>query len=238
MFEWVATHWDHALAVLDRAHDRVAFNIERAKQKRHGNKLAIVGPPKAGKTVVHVFLETGVLITDYNPTLGASRVQPSRTTIEAMGARRAKNPISLYLAERPDVSGNFGQFGASWREALNDAFFVLFLFDASIFLGMTQAATTYRRDVVAACEFAGSLIRYRDTKVVLGGTHCDLIDGWPASHVASRILRSFGKHDEFDQAIAQIGKNVKEEPYFVIGSLKDETNATELLYSIFETADW
>jgi GTPase SAR1 family protein len=234
--DWLTSQWTGLTRILKGVHKRVAESLLASKSKRKGTKLAIVGPPASGKTVVHTFLSSGVLLTEYSPTLGVQKQRPTKVEIETVRQIRDGNPIHLYLAERYDMSGDYKRFPDVWARALNDAFFVVFLYDAQKFLGENSIAAKYRREVVDACDFAGGLIKYPDTKVVLAGTHCDLINGWNLTRQSiTKIDRQISKYDEAEQARIHLGKKTKDEASVVYGSLKDAESATELLYSIFES---
>ena len=236
--EWLASQWTRFTKILRRAHERIAAGVLVAKKGRKGTKLAIVGPQASGKTVIHTFLSSGVLLTEYSPTIGAGQKQaPTKVEIEAVRDFADRNPIRMYLAERQDMTGDFKRFPGLWERALQDAFFVVFLYDVNKFLGKNPAeAAAYRREVVAGCDFAGELIRHRDTKIVLAGTHCDLIDGWDLTRQSiTKIDRQVTKHDEAEQARLHLGKKTAGEASVVYGSLKDEKSATDLMYSIFES---
>ncbi len=237
VMEWLAARWERFVAILSRLHKKIATNLELARRKRTGTKLAIVGPTASGKTVVHTFLATGVLLSDYNPTTGAGdKHAPTSVEIEAITEVMDKDPIHLYLAERIDVSGNFEQFPMAWAATLNDAFYVVFLFDAKRFIDQSLQGEAYRRLVVNACDFAGGLIKYSDTKVVFAGTHCDLIEDWTLSrqgmNLASRLVWNY---DEADEAANRLAQNTEKPALPAFGSLRDEKSASDLLYSIFES---
>lgn len=233
--DWLATRWNNFVAILDRAHKRVATSLEQAKSKRKGTKLAIVGPMASGKTVIHTFLATGVLLSEYRPTLGAVKQKPTRIQIDAIN-ELSNGPIRKYLAERVDVTGEFRSAPVAWKLALSDAFFVVYLFDVYKFLGNGLPAAQYRQLVVEGADFAGSLIQHPDTKVVVAGTHCDLVPGWNlTTQSMNNISRMFWKYDEAEEMRNHLAKNTREDAAVTFGSLRDERSAMQLLYSIFES---
>lgn len=235
MPEWLRKWLANVIAVLGALHKTVTASLETLRSSSRGTKLAIVGPPTSGKTVVHVFLSTGVLITEYTPTQGA--VKYSRAKVELEAAQRFnENPIRLSLGNRIDVSGDFRQHSYAWQTALGDAFLVLFMFDMSKFVADTTGGASYRRTVVDGCDFAGGLIANSDTRVVLVGTHCDLIPGWtPTSIGSNKVSRLFwGDYKaDADDARTHLAKNTVKDAEVVWGSLKDEECASALLYDTF-----
>lgn len=219
------------LAIPDRVHKRIVTSLEQAKSKRNGTKLAIVGPMASGKTVIHTFLATGVLLSGYQPTLGAIKLKPTRFELDF-----SNRPISKYLAKRLDVAGDFRSYPLVWQQALNDAFFVIYLFDVNKFLGNDAESAEYRHLVVEGSDLVGGLIRHPDTKVVLAGTHCDLKPGWNlTTQGMNNISRLFWKHDEAEKTRNHLAKNTREDAAVIFGSLKDQQSAAQLLYSIFDS---
>ena len=81
----IMERYKRIVAVLGLLHAKIMVTIDSARMKRKGTKLAILGPPESGKTVVHTFLATGFLVETYSPTLGAvmRRQETSRVQIEA-----------------------------------------------------------------------------------------------------------------------------------------------------------
>jgi hypothetical protein len=233
--EWLKQSWSAVVAFLGRLHQRITGNINRERANRSGTKLAILGPLASGKTTVHCFLETGVLITEYEPTLGAVVKSPTQRDLQMVSELMEKEPIHLYLAERIDVSGDFKTFSSAWKQALSDAFFVIFLYDASKFIGEHAQAKEYRRLVVDGCDFAGGLIAHADTKIVFAATHCDLVGGWALTQQGiNRVQKQIWHYDEADEAVINLAQNTYDEASIVFGSLKGVENAENFLYSIFE----
>jgi hypothetical protein len=233
--DWLAQRWNNFVAILDRAHRRVVTSLEQAKSKRKGTKLAIVGPMASGKTVIHTFLATGVLLSEYQPTMGAVKQKPTKFQLQAI-SELSNGPISKYLAERLDVTGDFRSNPYAWKQALSDAFFVIYLFDIYKFLGGDAQSARYRELVVEGADFAGGLIQHPDTKVVVAGTHCDLIPGWNlTTQSMNNVSRLFWKFDEAEDMRNHLAKNTREDAAVTFGSLRDERSATQVLYSIFES---
>lgn len=238
MPDWLRKWLSNVIAVLDSLHKKVTANLQALRRGRKGTKLAIVGPPASGKTVVHVFLGTGMLITEYTPTQGA--VKYDRATLELEAVQRYnESSLTLNVSDRIDVSGDFRQHSFAWKNALSDAFLVLFMFDMSKFVSDSHAGAAYRRTVVDGCDFAGGLIANADTKVILVGTHCDLISGWnptrKGSNEVSRLFWGDYKSDA-DDARTHLAKNTVQDAEVVWGSLKDQECAESLLYDTFVQA--
>lgn len=234
-FEWLKQRWSSFVAFLGHLHQRVTGNINRERATRTGTKLAVLGPLRSGKTTVHCFLETGALITEYEPTLGIPAVKPSERDLRMISDLREKEPIHLFLTGRIDVSGDFGNWSSAWKQALNDAFFVIFLYDASRFIGENSQAKEYRRLVVDGCNFAGGLIEHPDTKIVFAATHCNLVGGWALTQQGiNRVHKQVWHYDEANEAVINLSQKTYEEGSIVFGSLKGVENAENFLYSIFE----
>jgi hypothetical protein len=238
MPDWLRKWLSNVIVVLDGLHKKVTADLAALRSGRKGTKLAIVGPPASGKTVVHVFLGTGVLITEYVQTQGA--VKYDRATLELEAVQRYnENPIKLSLSDRIDVSGDYRTHSYAWKNALNDAFLVLFMFDMSQFVADSHAGAVYRRTVIDGCDFAGGLIANSDTKVILVGTHCDLIPGWnPTSKGSNEVSRLFwGDYTtDANDARTHLARNTVKDAEVVWGSLKDQECAESLLYDTFVQA--
>lgn len=235
LVDWLTQNWNRFVALLSSVHKKISQSLLRSKANRKGKKLAIVGPMASGKTVVHTFLATGVLLSEYSPTLGVEKREPTKVEIEKITDVTEHNPIKLFLAERLDVTGDFKAVPDAWRKALSDTFFVVFLFDMKKFLDEGPDGKEYRRLVVDGCDFAGGLITHQDAKVVFAGTHCDQIADWSLTQQgANKINQRFWKYDEAQEAATHLAKETIEDANVVVGSLAGERNATEFLYSIFE----
>jgi hypothetical protein len=237
MFEWLRTRWSSVVGLLYGLHRTVVANIAALRKKSKGTKIAIVGPPTSGKTVIYRFLGTGVVVREYIPTEAAVRV--SATTVELAAAQSAidNNPILLNLTNTIDVSGDYKQHSYAWKNALTDAFLVLFVFDVSKFIVDGPEGAAYRRTVVDGCDFAGGLIGHNDAKVVMVGTHCDLIAGWTASPKGSNMVNRIFWGDykvDADDARTHLAKNTVEDAEVFFGSLVDEPSAKDLLYQTFQ----
>jgi hypothetical protein len=223
------------VAILADLFLKVEEALDRIQARRKGTKIAILGPPVSGKTVVHKFLSTRALVTEYSPTIGLEKHQQTRIEFEPDDPLGPQTAISLRLAPRIDVQGDFSRTPDNWRLALSDAFLVLFMFDVSKFIAADAEGIKYRRLVVNGCDFAGGEIGHEDTKIVLVGTHCDLVPGWDLSAqgttVVSRLLYKLG---EIDEALDSIAAKVKAPASLVFGSLKDQVSAEHLLYAVFD----
>ncbi|MGO9781057.1 MAG: Rab family GTPase [Streptosporangiaceae bacterium] len=218
-------------------HRTVTANIAALRNRSKGTKIAIVGPPASGKTVIYRFLGTGVLVQEYIPTEAGVRV--NATTVELVAAKSAidKNPILLNLSNTIDVSGDYKLHSYVWQTALTDAFLVLFVFDASKFIAAGSEGSAYRRTVVDGCDFAGGLIAHNDTRVVMVGTHCDLIAGWTPKPTGSNMVNRIFWHDygiDADDARTHLAKNTSNDAEVFFGSLFDEESAKDLLYQTFQ----
>lgn len=236
MFEWLRTRWSSVVAVLYGLHRAITANIAALRNKSKGTKIAIVGPPVSGKTVIYRFLGTGVLVQDYIPTEAGDRVGP--ITVELAAAKSAidKNPILLNLSKTIDVSGDYKRHSYVWETALTDAFLVLFVFDASKFIAEGPEGSDYRRTVVDGCDFAGGLIVHNDTRVVMVGTHCDKIAGWTLTSGSSMVNRIFWRDYgvDADDARTHLAKNTTKDAEVFFGSLLKEDSAKDLLYQTFQ----
>lgn len=237
MPDWMRKALSTVVAVLTPLHTRITGNITALLRKSTGKKIAIVGPTRSGKTVIHVFLGTGMLTTDYQPTLSNVKYESHNVTFEAGEATYKSNQVSLSLASRIDVSGDYRNHAYEWQTVLKDAALVLFVFDMHQFLLKSPRGAAYRRTVVDACDFAGGFIAHSDARVMMIGTHCDLIPGWTAVGAgANAVGQTFWADYRVDSGDASnhLSKNVTKRALVVWGSLKDADSATELLYQAFQ----
>jgi hypothetical protein len=237
MPEWMRKALSNVAAVLTPLHSRITANITSLLRRSTGTKIAIVGPTRSGKTVIHIFLATGMLTTDYDPTLSNVKYESHDVTFEAGEATYKSNQISVNLADRIDVSGDYRNHSYEWQKVLKDAALVLFVFDMSKFLSGTSDGAAYRRTVVDSCDFAGGFIGHSDARVIMVGTHCDQIADWSAVGIgANAVGQTFWVDYRTDSgdAINNLSKNVDKRAQAVWGSLKDPNYATELLYQAFQ----
>lgn len=211
--------------------------LEVAEASSAGTKLAIVGPQASGKTFIWTFLRSGgtELVTQHQATIGATRIDATKTVIKTGEDHSVDSQLQLMLADSLDVTGDFTSFSEIWATVLENAFLVVFIFDVSKFVGINNAAAAcdYRKLVLDASRFVGRQIQHPDTIVVLALGWCDMLEDWTPTNSAPLWEYMSKFSDELSTAKNSLAVNTSGKARQVDGSLASEEWAQVFIHRIF-----
>jgi hypothetical protein len=201
-----------------------------------GHRLAVLGEREVGKTHLQTFFRTGRIPTVYAQTLGQPSLGPGLArliTIESMSGKPEK--VRVAVKRGYDVPGA-AEAVAAWREVLDDATILLYLFRADyIFKG---EASHLKRVAEDARLIAGILEdRPRPLKAAaLVGTHYDLVSGFQGPSSGANFYR-WHRIIEEQAVIAKarllLAAQLPHEPALVVGSMRTLGDTQELTFRLF-----
>jgi hypothetical protein len=201
-----------------------------------GQSLAVLGEREAGKTHLQTFLRSGKIPEVYSQTLGQPSLQASVSrllVIESMSGRPEK--VSVALKRGYDVPGA-AEAVAAWREVLDAATILLYLFRADyVFTGEESHLMRVAEDA----RLIAGILRERSRPLkaaALVGTHYDLIPGYQGPSNGSKFYRWHSlieDHPVIAEARLVLAGQLTHEPSLVVGSMQNLGDTQELAFRLF-----
>lgn len=201
-----------------------------------GQRLAILGERYAGKTHLQTFLRSGTIPAEYAATLGQAALQPSVSrlfTIQSMSGERQK--MNLAIKRGYDVPGS-AEAVAAWREVLETATIMLYLFRADYVFAEEEA---HLKRVSEDARLIAGILRDRPRPLkaaALIGTHYDLVPGYQGPLTGTSFYR-WHTLIENNPQIAGARKSLRggmaREPALVVGSMRTLGETQELAFRLF-----
>jgi len=208
------------------------LNWEKIKRALTGERIAILGQTKVGKTSLHSFLGVGWVPEKYVGTLGMGKTK-GRTF-------QLKDLKLLLIKASKDVAGRKSAYGA-WKKIVEESDRVLYLVRADLLLeGDEETEDRVERDTsnlrIWLSRKSGSEKGLKKPVAIIG-THVDL---WPGfSELSGDELRKFEERFTGLKSVRQMvvrcggGKSVP----VILGSLETTDKARKLVYTLFKTLE-
>lgn len=197
-----------------------------------GRKIAVLGDNETGKTTLLKFLSTGVVPKEYKPTINVETVEKIRLSDLDLELSE------FILKETKDVYGSRLSMG-KWKELFIRADLVLYLVRADSILNQD---TTRENRIRGDFKTIKNWLDERKTNppyFFIIGTFADKIKGWPTSPEDTKelqpLIERFRGNDTIRQITAIISstKGASKAENVLIGSLKDNESAIDLVLTLF-----
>lgn len=208
-----------------------AFLSKEQKEKLDGKKIAILGARETGKSRFFEYIATEKLATnvdDYEQTRTRENVAKKYSLSSPTVTRQIDGiSITFDLAESIDVGGGANSYG-DWQKVIQSADFLLYLVDLHQLVHDKTYPDVIQHDIESIKK---EVHKKNDTngfnKLVLVANKSDKVKTRTGNAVDEDV---FANHPAIQESVLRLGGTDKCK--FVVGSLKDESTAKELLKNI------
>jgi hypothetical protein len=201
-----------------------------------GERLAVLGDREAGKTHLQMYLRDGQIPDQYVATRTQYTVHSNFSQLVAFqSVPGLPQKVNIGLKKGYDVPGS-PEAVASWRETLQSATIMLYLFRADLVFANEES---HLKRVVEDARLIAEILRGRSYQLkasALIGTHYDLVAGYQGPEVGARFYRwhtAIESNPRIDEAKRIIRGGMRREPALVVGSMETITRTNELLFRLF-----